>query len=77
MIRVYEKIEEIHHEYPSVIANLLTYKAKIVEGEPKVKEHAELKWMPLQALHSLEWAPADIPAVEALLRCLSLITLMF
>jgi 8-oxo-dGTP diphosphatase len=67
-IEVYEKIEEVHHEYPNVIVNLLTYKAKIVEGEPKAKEHAELKWMPFQELHSLEWAPADIPTVEALLE---------
>nr|WP_208404423.1 8-oxo-dGTP diphosphatase MutT [Saccharococcus thermophilus] len=67
-IEVYEKVEEVHHEYPSVIVNLLTYKAKIVEGEPKAKEHAELKWMPLRELRSLEWAPADIPTVEALLK---------
>lgn len=65
-IEVYEKIEEVYHEYPNVIVNLLTYKAKIIEGEPKAKEHAELKWMPLQELRSLEWAPADIPTVEAL-----------
>jgi 8-oxo-dGTP diphosphatase len=67
-IKVYEKIEEVYHEYPSVIVNLLTYKAKIVEGEPKAKEHTELRWMPLQELHSLEWAPADIPTVEVLLK---------
>lgn len=67
-IEVYEKIEEVHHEYPNVIVNLLTYKAKIIEGEPNAKEHAELKWMPLQELHSLEWAPADIPTVQALLK---------
>lgn len=67
-IEVHEKIEEVHHEYPNVIVNLLTYKAKIVEGEPKAKEHAELKWMPLRELRSLEWAPADIPTVEALLK---------
>ncbi|ANB56260.1 NUDIX domain protein [Anoxybacillus sp. B7M1] len=66
-IKVYEKIEEVHHEYPNVIVNLLTYKAKIIEGEPKAKEHAELKWVPTQDLRSLEWAPADIPTVDALL----------
>lgn len=65
-IEVYEKIEEVHHEYPNVNVNLLTYKAKIIEGEPKAKEHAELKWVPIQELHTLEWASADIPTVEAL-----------
>jgi 8-oxo-dGTP diphosphatase len=37
-----------------------------VEGLQKAKEHAELKWVPLEELYSLEWAPADIPTVDAL-----------
>jgi 8-oxo-dGTP diphosphatase len=66
-IQVQEKIEEVHHEYPSVIVNLLTYKAEIINGVPKAKEHSELKWVPLQELLTLEWAPADVPTVDALL----------
>lgn len=67
LIKVYEKIEEVQHEYEKVIVNLLTYRAEIIEGEPMAKEHAELKWVPLKELYSLEWAPADIPTVDALL----------
>jgi 8-oxo-dGTP diphosphatase len=63
-IEVHEKIAEVHYEYPNVIVNLLTYKAKIIEGQPKAKEHSELKWVSLQDLSTLEWAPADIPTVE-------------
>jgi len=66
-INVFEKIEEVHHEYPNIIVNLLTYKAKIIAGEPKAKEHAELKWVPIQELQTLEWAPADVPTIDALL----------
>ncbi|GAC91572.1 NUDIX family hydrolase [Anoxybacillus flavithermus NBRC 109594] len=66
-IEVHEKIEEVHYEYPQVIVNLLTYKATIIEGEPQAKEHAELRWVPLRDLKSLEWAPADIPTVDVLL----------
>jgi len=68
MIAVDGKIKEVHHEYPDIIVNLLTYKARIVEGEPNAKEHAQLKWVPLQNLDSLNWAPADIPTVEELLK---------
>ena len=68
MITVYEKIAEVHHEYPNIIVNLLTYKARIIDGEPNAKEHAQLKWVPLQNLDSLNWAPADIPTVKALLK---------
>ncbi|HWO95684.1 MAG TPA: (deoxy)nucleoside triphosphate pyrophosphohydrolase [Bacillus sp. (in: firmicutes)] len=66
-IEIYELIEDVVHEYPNIVVHLLTYKTKIVEGTPIAKEHAELKWVPLEELSSLHWAPADIPTVEALL----------
>ncbi|MFK2825308.1 8-oxo-dGTP diphosphatase MutT [Bacillus sp. B190/17] len=66
-IEVHELIEDIVHEYPTIIVNLLTYRTTIIEGTPKAKEHAEIKWVPLQELRSLAWAPADIPTIEKLL----------
>ncbi|MFC3885563.1 8-oxo-dGTP diphosphatase MutT [Bacillus songklensis] len=66
-VEVFEMIEDVVHEYPNVIVNLLTYRTKIVEGTPTAKEHAELKWVPLQELRLLEWAPADIPTIDKLL----------
>jgi 8-oxo-dGTP diphosphatase len=66
-VEVYERIEDVVHEYPNVIVNLLTYQTKIVEGTPKAKEHAELKGVPLEELKTLEWTPADVPTVERLL----------
>lgn len=67
LVQVHELIEDVSHEYPHVIVNLLTYRATIVEGAPKAKEHAQIKWVPLQELRSLKWAPADIPTVDKLL----------
>lgn len=66
-IEVHERIADIVHEYPNIIVNLITYKTSIVGGTPIAKEHAELRWVPVQDLLSLEWAPADIPTVEVLL----------
>ncbi|OCA81271.1 8-oxo-dGTP diphosphatase MutT [Pseudobacillus wudalianchiensis] len=66
-VEVHELIEDICHEYPNIIVNLLTYRTTIAEGTPKANEHAEIKWVPLQELCSLEWAPADIPTVNKLL----------
>ncbi|KAB7707090.1 NUDIX domain-containing protein [Bacillus aerolatus] len=67
-VEVHELIEDVVHEYPNVIVNLLTYKTVIIEGTPTAKEHAELKWVPLQELRSLEWAPADIPTIDKLVN---------
>jgi 8-oxo-dGTP diphosphatase len=66
-IAVGDQVADIHHEYENIIVNLLTYKAWIVEGQPRAHEHAQLKWVPLQELASLNWAPADIPTVHRLL----------
>lgn len=67
-IAVGVQVADIDHEYENIIVNLLTYKAWIVEGHPQAHEHAQLKWVPLQELSSLNWAPADVPTVERLLQ---------
>lgn len=67
-IKVFELIEDIVHEYPKVTVNLLTYKSKIIDGKPKAKEHAKLEWTNIKNLKTLEWAPADIPTIDNLLK---------
>lgn len=54
------------HEYDNCIVNLITTKCKIVGGHPIADEHAKLIWLPKENLLSLNWAPADIPAVKLL-----------
>jgi len=67
-IEVADLVEEVVHEYPAVIVNLLTYEAKITNGTPIASEHAKLEWKDVSELHELEWAPADIPTVEKLMK---------
>ncbi|KZN99440.1 8-oxo-dGTP diphosphatase MutT [Pseudobacillus badius] len=66
-VKVHELIEDVVHEYPNIIVNLLTYRTTITAGTPRAKEHAEIKWVSLHDLPSLEWAPADIPTINKLL----------
>lgn len=66
VIDVFEKVEDTTYEYESFIVRLETYRAKIVAGTPIATEHAQLIWLPIELLHSLQWAAADIPAVERL-----------
>ncbi|MCP3762932.1 8-oxo-dGTP diphosphatase MutT [Domibacillus sp. A3M-37] len=63
-IEVGSKIEEVTHEYETVIVNLLTYHSRIIKGVPTAEEHAELRWVPRDQLDELEWAPADIPTIR-------------
>ncbi|MDS1002024.1 (deoxy)nucleoside triphosphate pyrophosphohydrolase [Clostridium sporogenes] len=56
------------HEYDKFIVNLTTARCKLIEGEPTANEHDKLIWIPKENLISLNWAPADIPAVEQLAK---------
>jgi 8-oxo-dGTP diphosphatase len=56
------------HEYEKVIVELITIKCEIIEGDVNSKEHAKVIWLPKEHLRSLKWAPADISAVEKLIK---------
>ena len=65
-INVYEQIEDTTYEYAKVIVRLETFMAKVILGTPVITEHAEIKWITREELPVLNWAPADIPAIEKL-----------
>ena len=65
-ISVGEKVEDTTYDYGTFVVRLETYMAKIITGTPVALEHAEAKWVTRDTLHELDFAPADIPAVEKL-----------
>lgn len=65
-IKVNEQVEDTTYEYDKVIVRLETFMAEVVSGTPVITEHAEIKWMTRTELPKLNWAPADIPAIEKL-----------
>lgn len=66
IIAVGEKIEDTTYEYEKVIIRLETYMATLLEGQPVAVEHADTAWVHRNQLLTLNFAPADIPAVEKL-----------
>lgn len=65
-ISVGEKVEDTTYEYEKVIVRLETYLSVILKGLPTAVEHAETRWVPREQLMSLDFAPADVPAVKKL-----------
>ena len=59
-----------HHEQPAVVVTLDVYHARYLTGEWVAREHSELRWVGRAQLPTLDWAEADLPAVEALLGIL-------
>src|SRR5699024_1220072 len=59
-----DQITTTVNEYDVGIVELTTYNAKIRSGEIKMLEHVDMKWMNRENIGALDWAPADIPAIE-------------
>lgn len=59
-----EFITTTSFEYPFGTVVLSTYFCELLEGHPQLTEHAQLRWMDPSDLRDLEWAPADLPAVD-------------
>lgn len=67
-IEVENKVEYTRYEYDFGIVHLTTFICYLVEGTPKLTEHVNIKWLDPQELPSLDWAPADIPAIDKLTK---------
>ena len=67
-IEVGEHVETTVHEYDFGVVTLTTFYATLVKGEPVLTEHSEIRWIPAAQLDSVDWAPADIPAVGRIMR---------
>ncbi|SOC11379.1 8-oxo-dGTP diphosphatase [Ureibacillus xyleni] len=63
-IEVREKVEDTTYEYEDVMVRLETFKAKLIAREPIATEHAEVRWISRDEIRYLNFAPADVPAVE-------------
>jgi 8-oxo-dGTP diphosphatase len=65
-VNVGEKITTTEHEYAEFVARLTTFWCTIADpdAQPVNTEFAALRWLPPAQIHTLDWLPADIPAVH-------------
>ncbi len=59
---------DISHEYPDFTMNMYVFKCKAKSEKFVMNVHHDFKWLPLSEISTLDWAPADKPAVEKLLE---------
>jgi 8-oxo-dGTP diphosphatase len=67
-VTIGDHVETTSHEYDFGVVTLSTFYAKLTGREPKLTEHSEIKWLAPEDLHQVEWAPADVPAVQKLAK---------
>ena len=55
---------ENQYDYGSKAVHLMAYWVKHLSGKFQLIDHDEIRWLTLDELNIVEWAPADIPLVE-------------
>jgi 8-oxo-dGTP diphosphatase len=58
--------EVVFHAYPDFDLYMLVYEGRISAGTPRPVQVAEIAWVPLRDLPSLDLLPADYPLARAL-----------
>lgn len=67
-VSVGELVTTTSHDYDFGLVILTTFYCELVEGTPILSEHEAVSWLLPSELHTLVWAPADVPAVELVER---------
>lgn len=65
-VHVGERVTTTTHEYDFAVVTLTTFLCRLADGSPTSNEHSDQAWLAPHELSTVEWAPADIPAVEHL-----------
>lgn len=65
-IEVGELLKTIEYDYPDFKLKMNCYKSKIVDGEIKLLEHLNYKWVGKDNIMDLEWLPADLEFIQEL-----------
>ena len=58
----------VNHTYPDFELTMHTFKCTGDVKNLKLNEHIDYKWLSLSELESLDWAAADVPIVNELLK---------
>ena len=55
---------EVVHEYPDITVRLTVFNSEITLGEPKLLEHAAIRWITPEEIGNFEFCPADKDILE-------------
>ncbi len=64
-VAVHEALASNLHAYPRRAVLLIALRCSLLRGRPEPREHAALRWLDAASLFDVEWAPADVPLLDA------------
>ena len=59
---------EVAHEYPDLTVHLILYNAVIAEGEIRLFEHNDTRWITPAEIHHYDFCPADKDILERIME---------
>ena len=65
-IEVGDLIDTIEYDYPSFHLSMDCFWCNVTEGEIKLKEAEDARWLSKDELYSVDWLPADMKLIEKL-----------
>lgn len=66
MVSVGDLIDTIEHDYPTFLLSMDCFWCNVTEGEIKLKEAEDARWLSKDELYSVDWLPADMGLIEKL-----------
>ncbi|MGN0817812.1 MAG: 8-oxo-dGTP diphosphatase MutT [Candidatus Coproplasma sp.] len=66
-VKPFGEFAKVRHEYPDIIVNLTLFECKIESGEPRLIEHADMKWIAPSEIPDYEFCPADVEILNKLM----------
>lgn len=67
-ISVLGELDPVDWQYPDLAIRLRPYRCRIESGELHPHDHEQFRWCQPEELLALDWADADRPIVEQVLR---------
>lgn len=67
-VQVEDKFLVVNHTYPDFTLTMNSYICKVDKKDFVMKEHVDFKWLRKEELNQLDWALADIPIMEKIMR---------
>ncbi|WMJ23198.1 (deoxy)nucleoside triphosphate pyrophosphohydrolase [Paludicola sp. MB14-C6] len=65
-LSVGEIFTEVTHTYPDITVHITLFNATIAEGQPKMIEHNDIKWIQISEIDDFEFCPADVKILRRL-----------
>lgn len=69
-IKVGDLIDTIEYDYPTFHLSMDCFWAEVVEGDIKLLEAEEARWLTKDTLYNVKWLPADIILIKTIEKCL-------